>query len=146
MDEPTHDQEAGVVLAAQAIVDSVALDVDLDAMAADLDGVDSALRRLDDGTYGTCEVCTADLADDVLEADPVARRCANHPLATTLPGTAPRFEAASPVEPEEPDEPADADAEEATSADVGDVADVAKDVAGAADLEDPDDGAPPPYV
>ncbi|MBL8779227.1 MAG: hypothetical protein JNK12_25110 [Acidimicrobiales bacterium] len=140
MDEPTHDQEAGVVLAAQAIVDSVALDVDLDAMAADLDGVDSALRRLDDGTYGTCEVCTADLADDVLEADPVARRCANHPLATTLPGTAPRFEAASPVEPEEP---ADADAEEATSADV---ADVAKDVADAADLEDPDDGAPPPYV
>ena len=91
-----------MVLAAQAIVDSVALDVDLDAIAADLDGVDAALRRLDDGTYATCEVCTADLADDVLEADPVARRCSNHPLATALPGTAPRFEAA-PAATAEPD-------------------------------------------
>lgn len=87
------DAEAGVVLAAQAIVDGAALEVDLDAMAADLDAVDLALRRLDDGAYGTCEVCTADLADDVLGADPVARRCPDHPLATTLPGTAPRFEA-----------------------------------------------------
>ncbi len=96
------------MLAAQAIVDGVALEVDLDAMAADLDGVDAALRRLDDGTYGTCEVCTADLADDVLEADPVARRCPNHPLATTLPGTAPRYEVPAPAE-DEPaaDDPAD---------------------------------------
>ena len=96
------------MLAAQAIVDGVALEVDLDAMAADLDGVDAALRRLDDGTYGTCEVCTADLADDVLEADPVARRCPNHPLATTLPGTAPRYEVPPPAE-DEPaaDDPAD---------------------------------------
>ena len=108
------------MLAAQAIVDGVALEVDLDAMAADLDGVDAALRRLDDGTYGTCEVCTADLADDVLEADPVARRCPNHPLATTLPGTAPRYEVPAPAE----DEPA------------------ADDPA----ADDPADDGPPPYA
>ena len=118
------------MLAAQAVVDAVALDVDLDAMAADLDGVDAALRRLDDGTYGTCEVCTADLADEVLEADPVARRCPNHPLATTLPGTAPRCEVAPAVAPDEPaGTDADADLEDASDAD-------------AAELED--DGAAPP--
>ncbi len=105
------------MLAAQAIVDSVALDVDLD-------GVDAALRRLDDGTYATCEVCTADLADDVLEADPVARRCPNHPLATTLPGTAPRFEVPAPAD---ADADADADDEDET-----------------ADEDEADDGTPPP--
>ena len=97
MDDPTRDGDAGVVLAAQAIVDGIGLDVDLDAIAADLDGVDAALRRIDDGTYGTCEVCTADLADPVLEADPVARRCPDHPLATTLPGTANRFDGPPPA-------------------------------------------------
>ena len=121
------------MLAAQAIVDSVALDVDLDALAADLDGVDAALRRLDDGAYGTCEVCTADLGDDVLEADPVARRCANHPLATSLPGTAPRFEVAPPVEPDEP-------AADTTDRDDADADDAAP---GVADFEGPDAGAPP---
>lgn len=117
------------MLAAQAIVDSVALDVDLDVIAADLDGVDAALRRLDDGTYGTCEVCTADLADDVLEADPVARRCPNHPLATTLPGTAPRFEVAPPT---------DAGPSDDVAQDTDDV-EASDDVAG-----DTDDGASPP--
>jgi RNA polymerase-binding transcription factor DksA len=43
-----------------------------------LDRVDQALQRLDDGSYGTCEVCGKELADDALEADPTARRCADH--------------------------------------------------------------------
>ncbi|MCB1016423.1 MAG: hypothetical protein KDB10_15135 [Acidimicrobiales bacterium] len=91
MDEPSPDRApdgSGVVLAAEAVVAAAALAVDLDAVAADLDGVDAALRRLDDGTYGTCEVCTVALDDEVLAADPVARRCAAHLEAPTLPGTA----------------------------------------------------------
>ena len=47
---------------------------DLDAVARDLDGVDAALRRLDDGSYWTDEVTGAPIPDEVLAADPVARR------------------------------------------------------------------------
>lgn len=50
----------------------------LAAIDADLDGVEQALARLDEGTYATCEVCSAPLADDVLAADPVGRRCDTH--------------------------------------------------------------------
>ena len=50
----------------------------LAAIDADLDGVEQALARLDEGTYATCEVCSAPLADEVLTADPVGRRCDTH--------------------------------------------------------------------
>ena len=43
-----------------------------------LDGVDRALARLDDGTYGTCEVCGGALDDGDLEGDPLLTRCAAH--------------------------------------------------------------------
>ena len=48
--------------------------IDLDAIEGDLEGVEAALRRLDDGTYWTDEVTGAPIPDDVLAADPVARR------------------------------------------------------------------------
>ena len=48
--------------------------IDLERIAADLDGVDAALRRLDDGTYWNDEVTGAEIPDQVLAADPVARR------------------------------------------------------------------------
>lgn len=48
--------------------------IDLERIARDLDGVDAALRRLDDGTYWTDEVTGAEIPDRVLAADPVARR------------------------------------------------------------------------
>ena len=43
-----------------------------------LDGVDRALARLDDGTYGTCEVCGGALDDGELKEDPLLTRCAAH--------------------------------------------------------------------
>jgi DnaK suppressor protein len=43
-----------------------------------LDDVDRALARLSEGTYRTCEVCGAELTDDVLEVAPTRRRCAEH--------------------------------------------------------------------
>ena len=47
---------------------------DLARIAADLDGVDAALRRLDDGTYWTDEQTGEELPDELLAADPIARR------------------------------------------------------------------------
>jgi DnaK suppressor protein len=51
---------------------------DLDAAERDVDDVEKALRRLDDGTHESCEVCGASIADDLLAADPARRTCAAH--------------------------------------------------------------------
>ena len=48
--------------------------VDLDRVERDLEGVEAALARLDAGTYWTDDVSGASLNDDLLAADPVARR------------------------------------------------------------------------
>lgn len=48
--------------------------LDLDRVGADLAGVEAALRRLDDGTYWTDEVTGDQIPDEVLAANPVARR------------------------------------------------------------------------
>ena len=42
-----------------------------------LDDVESALAKLDDGTYGTCEGCGDPIAEARLEAMPAARHCIN---------------------------------------------------------------------
>jgi RNA polymerase-binding transcription factor DksA len=50
----------------------------LGQVQGDLAAVDRTLAALDEGTYGTCEVCGAAIGDDVLEASPVARSCGAH--------------------------------------------------------------------
>jgi RNA polymerase-binding transcription factor DksA len=50
----------------------------LEQVEAELADVDRALRRLDDGTYGTCEACGEPIGDDRLEALPAARFCVIH--------------------------------------------------------------------
>ena len=50
----------------------------LDEIEAELADVAKALERLDDGTYGTCEVCGLALPDEQLAAAPTARRCTEH--------------------------------------------------------------------
>ncbi len=47
---------------------------DLDAIGADLVDVETALQRLDEGTYWTDEVTGEVLPDDLLATNPVARR------------------------------------------------------------------------
>ena len=42
----------------------------------DLQAVDGALRRLDDGTYGTCVSCGRPIPPATLEAEPLRSRCA----------------------------------------------------------------------
>lgn len=48
--------------------------LNLDAIEADLAGVDIALTRLDDGTYWTDEATGAPLDASLLETHPTARR------------------------------------------------------------------------
>jgi RNA polymerase-binding transcription factor DksA len=48
--------------------------VDLDRIEADLGDVERALSRLDDGSYWADEVIGEPIPDDVLTADPLARR------------------------------------------------------------------------
>lgn len=43
-----------------------------------LDEVDLALTRLDEGTYGSCEVCGKAIAAPRLEALPATRYCIDH--------------------------------------------------------------------
>jgi RNA polymerase-binding transcription factor DksA len=47
----------------------------LDQIASDLDGVEEALGRLDDGSFFVCERCGEDLSDDFLARAPLSRRC-----------------------------------------------------------------------
>jgi DnaK suppressor protein len=37
--------------------------------------IDSALRKLDDGSYGVCEICGRPVGDERLAARPTATRC-----------------------------------------------------------------------
>jgi RNA polymerase-binding transcription factor DksA len=47
----------------------------LEQIEAELADVEHALRRLDDGTYGTCEACGKPIDDARLEVLPAARFC-----------------------------------------------------------------------
>ena len=47
----------------------------LENVEAELVDVEHAIRRLDDGSYGTCEACGKPIDDARLEAMPAARFC-----------------------------------------------------------------------
>ena len=47
----------------------------LDEIEGELADIEHALRRLDEGTYGTCEACGKTIPDERLEAMPAARFC-----------------------------------------------------------------------
>ena len=47
----------------------------LEHIDAELSDVEHSLRRLDEGTYGTCEACGQPIGADRLEAMPAARFC-----------------------------------------------------------------------
>ena len=50
----------------------------LEQVDAELADVERALQRLDDGTYGTCEVDGKPIPEERLEALPAARFCLEH--------------------------------------------------------------------
>ena len=49
----------------------------LNQARADRHAVDAALRRLDEGTFGTCEACGQSIGKPRLEAIPAASKCIN---------------------------------------------------------------------
>lgn len=51
---------------------------ELDVVTRDLAGVEAALRRLDEGSYGRCVVCDVDIDDDDLARDPAGVVCSAH--------------------------------------------------------------------
>ena len=58
----------------------------LDELATGLAGVQSALERIDTGTYGRCEHCGGQVDDATLESNPTTRYCAAHlPFVTVAP-------------------------------------------------------------
>jgi hypothetical protein len=50
---------------------------DLESSEADMAAVQSAITAMDEGKYGTCLVCSADLTE-VVKADPLRLTCENH--------------------------------------------------------------------
>ena len=65
-----HDPEGATIAFERAQLVAV-----LNQATADLDELDTAVRRLDEGTYGACERCGLPIAPARLEARPAARRC-----------------------------------------------------------------------
>ena len=49
-----------------------------DQLRRELDDIEHALARMDDGTYGTCEVCGDTIGADRLEVMPATRFCIQH--------------------------------------------------------------------
>jgi len=50
----------------------------LTSVEGELADVERALQRLDEGTYGTCQVCGAAIDDARLAAEPAAAGCREH--------------------------------------------------------------------
>jgi DnaK suppressor protein len=50
----------------------------LETFENEMDEVQAALDRLEDGTYGRCEICERPIDDERLEAFPAARYCIEH--------------------------------------------------------------------
>ena len=68
-----HDPEGSTI--AFELSQSATLLRDADARVAEME---AALQRLDDGTYGMCEVCGRPIAEGRLEARPWTRFCIDH--------------------------------------------------------------------
>ena len=47
----------------------------MSALTARLDDIDKALKAIEDGTYGTCEICGKPIEEDRLEANASALTC-----------------------------------------------------------------------
>ena len=50
----------------------------IEQVESELADMEHAMRRLDDGTYGLCEVCGRPIGDSHLEALPATRLCVEH--------------------------------------------------------------------
>jgi len=65
-----HDPDGATIAFERSQVDAI-----LQQAKRNLAEIDAARRRLDEGTYGTCENCGRPIAPGRLEARPTARTC-----------------------------------------------------------------------
>ena len=84
-DEPEEDSSAELSHFAQHPADAASNAFErekefsiLDQVQAELDDVERALKRLDEGKYGSCQACGSDIGDERLAAVPAARFCIEH--------------------------------------------------------------------
>ncbi|HSL11811.1 MAG TPA: TraR/DksA C4-type zinc finger protein [Actinomycetota bacterium] len=87
LEESVTSESEGAAIAELSVVDQHPADVGtetferekqasiLDLAERQLQDVDRAISRLDDGTYGTCEACGVEIPVERLEARPAARFC-----------------------------------------------------------------------
>ena len=68
-----HDPEGATIAFERAQVSAL-----VDQAHTHLAEVEAALRRVDEATYGVCEVCGRSIAPERLEARPTARTCITH--------------------------------------------------------------------
>jgi RNA polymerase-binding transcription factor DksA len=50
----------------------------LEQLEAEIGDLDAALRKVEEGTYGTCEICGGEISAGRLEARPGSRTCIDH--------------------------------------------------------------------
>src|SRR4051794_14920572 len=50
----------------------------LEQLEAEIGDLDAALRKIDEGTYGVCEICGKEIEPERLEAVPGTRTCIEH--------------------------------------------------------------------
>jgi RNA polymerase-binding transcription factor DksA len=50
----------------------------LEQLEAEIEDLDAALRKVDEGTYGICEICGKPIEPERLEAIPGTRTCIEH--------------------------------------------------------------------
>jgi RNA polymerase-binding transcription factor DksA len=50
----------------------------LEQLEAEISDLDAALRKIDEGTYGRCEICNQEIDPERLEAMPGTRTCREH--------------------------------------------------------------------
>lgn len=76
-DNPHDIEELGLI----DIIEDTGIAV-ADIKRRELEEMDAALARLDDGTYGDCEVCGTEIDEERLKVRPFAPRCTRCQSAT----------------------------------------------------------------
>lgn len=57
----------------------------LETLEGEMNEVEAALDRLEDGSYGRCETCGRPIDDQRLDAQPASRYCLEHEPGPTAP-------------------------------------------------------------
>ena len=88
---PEGAQPAGAEesAAAEGTAAATAASTALAEAAAELDEVEAALGRLEDGSFDSCRVCGAPIGRDRLQHDPLLTRCPQHATAGPTPTAGP---------------------------------------------------------